>query len=158
MKDYIIIEKTKTETEVTGYGISKKEVVKKVELTEADRMYVNPYMHSLSIRLPPINEQIDFRIKYEVMPQNNERQFFKTVVFALIEASVFFTLISLHLIKAEWLFLLKPIQQHLNTFFGGLVTISVAAIGFSNKPILSRTRFWFIIPIVISAIGFLLRK
>jgi hypothetical protein len=156
--DYEITEKTKTGSETEGYGIGRKKVPKRVELTEDDRMYEDLYMHSLSIRFPPLDEEIRFGIRYKVLPQNNERQFFQTVVYSLIGSSVFFTLLSLGLISAEWSHILKPIYENLNVLFGGLVTVSVAAIGFSNKPLLNKTRFWFIIPIVISVIGFLFKS
>jgi hypothetical protein len=121
----------------------------------------NPTFRSCMIRMPgsinpPLDEQIDFKIRYKVVPRSSERQFFQTVVFLLIGASLFFSLISTGLVDSRWSFIFKRIEQHLNAFFGGIVTISVAAIGFSNKPMLNKTRFWFIVPIIIS--GFLLEK
>jgi uncharacterized membrane protein SirB2 len=92
------------------------------------------------------------------MPQNTERLFFQIIAFGLLGSSLFFSLISLDLIKPEWSNVLTPIEDNLNVIFGGIITISLAAIGFSNKPVLTKTKFWFIIPIVISAIGFLFNK
>jgi hypothetical protein len=65
-------------------------------------------------------------------------------------------MIGLQVINSEWLWILKPIDKNLDTLFGGLVTVSIAAIGFINRPIMIRTRFWFVVPIVVSGIGFLL--
>lgn len=76
-----------------GDGADRKEFTKKLELTEADRMYENRHVHSLSIRLPPLDEQIDFKIRYKVVPRSSERQFFQTVVFLLIGTPLFSVLL-----------------------------------------------------------------
>jgi hypothetical protein len=41
---------------------------------------------------------------------------------------MFFSLISTGLANSEWSFIFKRIEQHLNAFFGEIVTISVAAL------------------------------
>jgi hypothetical protein len=103
-----------------------------------------------------VDEELYFKARYEIIPDVNERRFFGVTIFSLIAISLFFTLIGLQIINSEWLWILKPIEKNLNVLLGGIVTVSVAAIGLINKPIMISTRFWFIIPIVISGIGFLL--
>jgi hypothetical protein len=128
----------------------------KSEMFHRDGLHDNHYRHSFSIRFPPVNEELTFRVRYEVMPDVNERHFFEVAIFSLIAISVFFTLIGLQIINPMWLWLLKPIENNLNVLLGGIVTVSIAAIGLISKPIMFRTRFWFIFPIIISGIGFLL--
>jgi hypothetical protein len=82
--------------------------------------------------------------------------FFAAAVFSLIAVSIFLTLIGLHVINPGWLPILKSINTHMKALSGGIVTVSLAAIGLISKPIMNRTRFWFMIPILISATGFLL--
>jgi hypothetical protein len=91
---------------------------------------------------------------YEVIPDADERRFFAAAVFSLIAVSILLTLIGLHVINPGWLPILKSINTHMNALFGGIVTISLAAIGLISKPIMNRTRFWFMIPILISATVF----
>jgi hypothetical protein len=103
-----------------------------------------------------LDEELVFSIRYEVLPEANERHFFVTAVFSLIAVATFLTLIALNVINPEWLPVLKSIHTHINGLFAGIVTISLAAIGLISKPTMNRTRFWFLIPILISATGFLL--
>jgi hypothetical protein len=140
----------------TAFGIYGATVHKGIELTKNDGLYENLYTHSLSIRLPPLEEEIVFSIRYKVIPDANERYFFAAAVFSLIGVSTFLTLIALHVINPEWLPTLKQINTHINALLGGIVTVSLAAIALTSKPIMNRTRFWFLIPILISATGFLL--
>lgn len=127
-----------------------------LNISHRNGLHENYYRNSLSLRFPPVNDELSFRVSYEVMPDVNERHFFGVAIFSLIILSAIFTLIGLQVINSEWLWLLKPIDKNLDTLFGGIVTVSIAAIGFINKPIMIRTRFWFIVPIVVSGIGFLL--
>jgi hypothetical protein len=153
--EYEIVDK-KINRISTGFGIYGATVRKGIDLTKNEGLYENLYSHSLSIRLPPLDEEIVFSIRYEVLPEANERHFFVTAVFSLIAVATFLTLIALNVINPEWLPVLKSIHTHINGLFAGIVTISLAAIGLISKPTMNRARFWFLIPILISATGFLL--
>lgn len=118
----------------TGFGINGATVRKGIDLTKNDGLYENLYSHSLSIRLPPLDEEIVFSIRYEVLPEANERHFFVTAIFSLIAVATFLTLIALNVINPEWLPVLKSIHTHINGLFAGIVTISLAAIGLISKP------------------------
>lgn len=113
----------------------------------------------MSVRVPPIREKIDFKMTYSVLPTRNERVFFAAAVFFLIGVSIF--LLALGGIDIDYntqssLLFLKPFQDNLNAFFAGLVTACFAAIGLIRNPIMNRTRFWFVIPIIVCAIGYVI--
>lgn len=128
-------------------------------LTEAEGLHKDIYRNSMSIRVPPLKEKIDFSMTYSVIPAHNERVFFVAAVFSLIGLSILFTVLGRLEIDFEtynWLFFLEPIQDNLNTLFGGLFTACLAAIGLIRNPIMNRTRFWFLMPMIITAFGFMI--
>jgi hypothetical protein len=94
----------------------------------SDGLYENMYRHSISIRIPPLEEQIKFDITYYVAPDANERHFFGIAVFLLLLVA----LVGLKVIDYEVnpsLAFLRPVGDHLNTLLGGIVTISLVVIG-----------------------------
>jgi hypothetical protein len=128
-------------------------------LNEKDGLYTGDYRNSMSIRVPPLKEKINFKMTYSVLPSLNERLFFVTAVFFLIGFSLFLSVLSAINIdydEQQWLLFLEPFQDNLEAFYGGLVTACFAAIGLIRNPIMNKTRFWFLIPIIISAIGFMI--
>ncbi len=130
-----------------------------VELTrETDRYYEDLSEHIISIRIPPLKQRIEFEMTYDVAVENNERWFFGLAVFSLIGVSTLLSLISTKVIAHDSIIILQPIAEHMNTIFGGLITAALAALGFMKNPSTNRTRFYFLIPIIISAVGFLLQQ
>jgi hypothetical protein len=81
-------------------------------------------------------------------------------VFLLLGISLLLALVGLNAFDYETdpaLAFLRPIGDHLNAILGGIVTISLAIIGLLRNPFIDRTRFWFVLPIAISSLTFLLQ-
>lgn len=140
-------------------------------ISENDGMRVNKELKEkeiklISIRIPPFEQESRFSMIYQVLPEKTDRKFYCIVLFSLIGISIFISIISTklghgyeHLVNIENVYpILHQIYTKVDPVFGGLITISLAAIGFMRSYSLSKTRFWFIIPIIISALGFLLKK
>jgi hypothetical protein len=145
--------------EINEYEIDKKEL----------KIYENKYTNIISIRVnTETNMNLKLFLNYYVIPVKKEMQFFTYAFFSIIGLSVIFTLIGLihpieHIIEIDVhnQFLSKlflPILTNINALYGGIITSSLVIIGFMNKSFTQRTRYYFIIPLVISAIGFIFQE
>jgi hypothetical protein len=155
---YKINNKEKRTSKIERSGALVKEGFDTTDIS--DGLHVNTYRHSISISLPPLEEQIRFNIIYYVAPDANERHFFGIAIFLLLGISVLVALAGLKVFDYESydaLAFLKPIERYFNPLLGGIVTISLAIIGLFRNPFMDRTRFWFLIPIAISSLAFLLQ-
>jgi len=121
---------------------------------------------AISIRIPPLVHETRFKMVYDVVPDKTDRRFYTAVLFALIAVSLILFLISTktfhgyeNLIDLNSIYTLSHrIYSQVDTIFAGIVTVSLAAIGFMRSYSLNKTRFWFIIPVIISVLGFLFKK
>jgi len=164
-------------TSPEGYSLDYK-IIKKVKIIKDNEIElsqkqvpVNYNGRMLSIRTPAINEEIKFDMHYNVLPKSSERWFYTVTVFSMIGVSIILACLSsktmdqgiLSLISSKDMsknisLILNTIQQHSDTLFGGIFTASLAAIGFMKNFSTNRTRFWFLIPMAISGIGFLIKN
>jgi hypothetical protein len=126
-------------------------------LEKKDGVHTNYNNEILSIRTPGLFNKTEFDLIYEVIPKLNERIFYLITVFSLISLSAFFVFLNLKYIVNTFN-LLPNLVTHSNTVFGGIITASLAAIGFLRNSSTIRTRFWFLCPTIISAIGFLIKS
>jgi len=129
---------------------------KPINLTKSDGVYINGDNNNLSIRIPPFSNATSFNMIYDVIPEKGDRIFYAILVFFLIGLSTSFSLIGTQIIDTS-IIPFNHIYFHINTLLGGIITVSLASIGFMKKCATNRTRLWLIFPIIISSIGFLLK-
>ncbi|MCH7648267.1 MAG: hypothetical protein IIA83_06645, partial [Thaumarchaeota archaeon] len=122
---------------------------------DESKLHVNFDGKILYIRTPSLGKQTNFDITYQVMPSSHEKWFYTTVVVSAIIFSslVFYT--GIMNIDKDIPFFLNQIKTHANLLYGGIFSGSIGAIGFMRGFATRKTRFWFLIPMIISAIGFL---
>jgi hypothetical protein len=109
----------------------------------------------LFIRIPYVNGTVEFDLQYYVTPTNYEKWFYAIAVFGSIAVSLVMLYVGLSTIPEE-----KPqsfliIKKHLTVLYAAIFTGSIGAIGFTRGFAVKKTRFWFLIPMIISIIGFL---
>jgi hypothetical protein len=155
--DYEILTKHKIQTITNSIGILNRNTEnREVELTDKDKVYIDGNKKIVSIRLPPVKEPLKFDMIYDVIPETNDRIFYAILVFSLIGLSISFSVIGTKIIDIS-VIPFNQIYHHINTLSGGMITVSLASIGFMKKCATNRTRLWLIFPIIISSIGFLLK-
>ena len=89
-------------------------------------------INNLSIRIPSFNNATSFNMIYDVVPEKSDIIFYTILVFSLIGLSTFFSLIGTRIIDTSIL-PLNQIYFHINTLLGGIITVSLASIGFMKK-------------------------
>lgn len=126
-------------------------------LTDKDGLHQNNYGHSISIRIPPLINEVNFEINYYIKPNSHEVKFIIFAIITLIAFSTIVSLISTKIVDDPFIpiFTIKTYDNHL---FGFIFTISFAAMGLIRKPIMYITRWWFLVPIGISIFGFIFQR
>ena len=121
------------------------------------------------IRTPSAEKPTKFEMTYHVVLTNNDKRFYSIIVLSTIifSAVVLFSNLDINLSIPEFLILepnshisniLPTIKANSDILYAGIFSGSIAAIGFMKGFALRRTRFWWILPMIISAVGFLLVK
>ena len=126
-------------------------------LSKDDGFHQNEYKHTISIRIPPVKEEVNFKISYFVKPNPHETNFFIAAILSLIALSIIFAITAIITVDFGHS-IIAAVKSHVNTLFGGIITVSIAAIGYIRKPIMNVTRWWFLIPIGISVVGYILQQ
>ncbi len=124
-------------------------------LKKEDGYYKDEDSRIASIRFPPTRNKINFEMHYEIIPERSERLFYTTMVSSLIAASLIFLYVGLKPILLSPNPILDVIYPHLSTLYAGVFTASVTIAGLMTKSFTNKTRFWLILPIIITIIGFI---
>lgn len=145
-----------------GYSVEHK-VLKNVEVvkgkeTDLERhyeSYKDRNKHMLSIRPRSTEEESRYDMFYDVLPDRGDRWFYGLAVLSLIVFSAIVTGIAMSGIDSTNVSsIIKRIYENSDTLHAGTITAALSAIGFIRNPSLNRTRFFFLGPVVISALGF----
>jgi hypothetical protein len=142
------------------YEIKKITVLegkKQRTLTEKDGIHENNYGHSISIRIPPVIHEVNFEINYFIKPNPHEVNFIAVAILSLIALSIIVSLISTKILDYPFS-AISTIKLYDNYIFGFMFTISFAAMGLIRNPIMYVTRWWFLLPIGISILGFIFQQ
>lgn len=143
------------------YEINKNVIIKddgqQIPLNEKNGVHTNYDEKTFSLRMPSLGEKNEFDMVYDIIPSDNERWFYAITVFSMIGLSTFTTILALKWIDPSINIVLTHIYNHANHIFAGIITASLAAIGLSKDSSTVRTRFWFLVPMAISAIGALFK-
>ena len=107
------------------------------------------------IRIPPSEKQTKFNLTYYIVPTKNDKGFYTITVLSTIIFSAIVLCTSIVGNSETMHTILSTIQNNSNILYGGIFSGSIAAIGFMKSFALQKTRFWWLIPMAISAIGFL---
>jgi hypothetical protein len=121
-------------------------------------VHVNHYGRAVSIRIPSLDDKVVSALTYEVVPEKSDRTFFTISIAALVGLSLATALTSNQGITPDSNLISKTLFNYRETIFGGIITAALAAIGFLKNSATNRTRFWFILPIIISASGILVQR
>jgi hypothetical protein len=130
---------------------------KEILLSNEDGLYENIYPHAISIRLPSVEEEVIFRPSYYVVPDKDQRYFFLRALCLLSGLALFSGLVASKTINADSISLVAPMYDNINAILGGIITASLAGFSLMKHSWTNRTRYWFILPVVISALGYLLK-
>jgi len=148
------------EYEIDFEILEKHKVKEDGSLQELDKVYIDGHENVISVRIPSTVEPVRFKMIYDVVPKRNEKIFYSSLLISLVTLSVLFLLLNTKIIDSESINLagvlpLNQIYNNLNPLLGGVVTISAVIVGFMRSYSTDKTRFWFLIPIMISAVAFL---
>jgi hypothetical protein len=127
------------------------------KLTRDDGLFIDLTDSLISIRIPFLPTAVRYKMAYNVELPVAEAWFLRIGFLVLLIASIF-SAISPQLTSPIVLYhvdMAKLLLENRYSIAGIITTICVAVIGFLSNPLTKRTKWLFLIPILITMIGFL---
>lgn len=136
---------------------------KEIDISNNDKIYFDGDDKVVSIRTPGLDEEINFDLIYDLLPEKDERYFYSFVFLLLTGTTIFITLINLQFplnfstIKINNSFPFLDIVDNIDRITGAMIPITIAVIGLLRQDFTNRTRLWLIVPLIILVVNFLIK-
>ena len=136
---------------------------KEIDISNSDKIYFDGDDKIVSIRTPGLNEEINFDLIFDLLPEKNEIVFYSIVFILLTGTTTFITLINLQfsldfsLIKINNSFPFLDIVNNIDRITDAMIPITITVIGLLRQDFTNRTRLWLIIPLIILVVNFLIK-